>query len=207
MGVNYRNGGEIASREVLRCPQARADYYIAVLYVNASVLLTQDMATPKEMVDARLRELGWTKAEFSRKLGYSGYGGYYDLFSAQRTQLTDERLEQIADLLQKPRDWLKARGEQNARKREHYIREQFALYLESEVGKSADPETHKILGSMQWTGKWLPDVRLYQALTLVMEGRYTTEQVLDAIKLEEEDRKALVGSSRTARQITPAAKK
>jgi hypothetical protein len=140
------------------------------------------------MVDARLEELGMTKVDFAKKLGYSGYGGYYDLFSGQRTALTEKKLAEIAEALGWPRDHFK--DPTKTLEREEYIRREFRKYMQSDVGRSADPETHKILESMQWTGKYLPDVRLYQVLTLVMERSYTAAQVLDALALEDEDRKA-----------------
>jgi len=132
-----------------------------MLYVDASALQSQDMATPKEMVDKRLKELGWSKAKLAKKLGYqTGYQDYYSLFVTNPHQLTEAKLTEIARVLGKPDDWLHEGGEQSARKREHYIREQFEKYLQTEVGRTADPETHKILESMQWTGKWLPSVLL-----------------------------------------------
>lgn len=128
-----------------------------------------------------------SKTDFAKKLGYATYQGYYDLFSGQRTKLTDEKLAQIAEVLKWPRDHF--RDPTKTLEREEYIRREFRKYLSSEVGRSADPETHKILESMSWTGKYLPDARLYQVLTLVMEGRYADVQVLDALELEERDKK------------------
>lgn len=143
------------------------------------------MATPKEMVDERLTELGMSKTDFARKLGYASYQGYYDLFSGQRTQLTDEKLAQIAEVLKWPRDHFKAPG--RTAQRAEYIRKEFNKYLEHEVGRDALPETHRILESMQWTGDLLPSKELYIAVTIAMEGRYTAAQVADALKLEVDD--------------------
>lgn len=150
------------------------------------------MATPKEMVDARLRELRMSKAALMKKIGYStGYQDYYNLFVIKQHQLTDEVREKIASVLGRQSDWLKDGGEFSALKRERYIREQFEQFLQSDVGRAADPETIKILQSMQWTGKYLPSKRLYQAVTLAMEERYTAAQLADAMELEEQDRKAM----------------
>lgn len=168
-----------------------------MLYVEASVLLSQDMATPKEMVDARLEELGISKTEFAKRLGYATYQGYHDLFSGQRIRLTDEKLSQIAEVLEWPRDHFK--DPTKTLEREEYIRREFKKYLATEVGKTADPETHRILESMRWTGKYLPDARLYQVLTLVMEGRYTDAQILDALELEAKDRKEIIVGRRRSR--------
>ncbi|HYC44505.1 MAG TPA: hypothetical protein VED01_03375 [Burkholderiales bacterium] len=147
------------------------------------------MATIKELVDARLAELGLTKTDFVKKLGYSTYQAYYDLFSSQRTRLTDEKLEQIAEALQWPKDHF--RDPAKTLERETYIRQEFEKYLRSEIGRTADPETHRILKSMQWLGKYLPNAKLYQILTLTMEGRYTAAQLLDALELEAADNEAL----------------
>jgi transcriptional regulator with XRE-family HTH domain len=179
-----------------------------MLYVDASVLVIQDMATPKEMVDRRLKELGWSKAKLAKKLGYqTGYQDYYSLFVTNPHQLTKEKLIEIAKVLGKPDDWLQDGGETSARKREHYIRAEFEKYLQTEVGRSADPETHKILESMQWTGQWLPSVRLYQSVQLTMEGKYTPAQMLDAMELEAADRKAVEEAQDKARQDTTATMK
>lgn len=158
------------------------------------------MATPKEMVDARLKELRMSKAALMKSIGYqTGYQDYYNLFVAKQHQLTDEVREKIASVLGRQANWLKEGGEFSAMKRERFIREQFELYLQSEVGQSADPETHKILQSMQWTGKYLPSKRLYQAVTLAMEERYTAAQLVEAMELEDQDRKALP-AARTGRR-------
>lgn len=149
------------------------------------------MATPKELVDYRLKELRMSKATLMKRIGYqTGYQDYYNVFVTSPHQLTDAVREKIAAVLGRQSDWLKEGGEFSALKRERYIREQFEQYLQSEVGRTADPETHRILASMQWTGKYLPSKRLYQAVTLAMEERYTAAQLLDAMELEEQDRKA-----------------
>lgn len=156
-----------------------------MLYVHAAVLFTQDMATPKEMVDDRLAELGWSKTEFAKKLGYTTYQGYHDLFGSQRTKLTDEKLAQIAEVLEWPRDHFK--DPNKTIEREEFVRKTFAKYMRSEVGLKSDAETNKILESMRWVGKFLPSVRLYQAVALAMEGKYTPEQLVGALELAEAD--------------------
>lgn len=143
------------------------------------------MATPKEMVDERLKELGLSKADFARRLGYAGYQWYYDVFSAQRTKLTEELLEQIAQALEWPRDHFKKPGA--TLRRAEFVQREFSKFLETEVGREAHPETIKILHSMRWDGEFLPSIKLYTAVTLAMEGRYTPAQIADAIKLEEDD--------------------
>lgn len=162
-----------------------------MLYVDASILLSQDMATPKELVEEELERRKWSKAKLMKTLGYStGFADFYSLFVKNPHQLTKEKRIQIAEVLGKPRDWLMEDGDARAQKREIYIRREYKKYLASPAGRVADPETHKILESMQWNGKYLPDERLYVAVSLVMEGRYTAEQVLDALQLEDDDRKA-----------------
>lgn len=158
------------------------------------------MATPKEMVDARLEELGMSKGALMKKIGYqTGYQDYYNVFVQKPWQLTDEIREKIAAVLGRPPGWLKDGGEFSALKRERYIREQFDLFLQSDVGRAADPETIRILQSMQWTGKYLPSKRLYQAVTLAMEADYTAAQLVDALELEEQDRKALPAPAKRER--------
>lgn len=152
------------------------------------------MATPKELVDERLLELGLSKTAFAKKLGYSSYQGYYDLFSGNRTQLTDEKLAQIAEALDWPRDHFRNPGA--AVRRTEYINRELAKFLESEIGREAHPETVRILRSMQWTGEFLPSARLYRDVALIMEARYTPAQILDAQHLEEMDAKI-------AREATP----
>jgi hypothetical protein len=162
------------------------------------------MATPKEMVDARLKELRMSKGALMKKVGYqTGYPDYYNVFVTKPWQLTDEVKEKIAAVLGRQPDWLKDGGEFSALRRERYIREQFELYLQSEVGREADPETHRILASMQWTGKYLPSKRLYQHVTLAMEERYTAAQLLDSIDLEEQDRKAMPATKPVRRKQDP----
>ena len=165
-----------------------------MLYVSASILLTQDMATPKEMVDTRLAELGMSKADFARKLGYAGYQGYYDLFSAKRTQLTEKKLEEIAEVLGWPRDHFQSPGA--TLRRAEFIQSELAKFLATEVGREAHPETIKILRSMQFTGEVLPTAKLYRAVALAMEERYTPAQLLEATRLEQADAEA-------ARKATP----
>jgi hypothetical protein len=143
------------------------------------------MANPKEMVDARLRELRMSKATFARKLGYVGYQGYYDLFSRGRTALTPEKLEQIAAVLGWPRDHFQKPGD--TLRRSAHIRAELDKFLASEVGKHAHPDTVKILESMQWTGQFLPTATLYMAVTLAMEGHYSAAQLAAAAQLELED--------------------
>jgi hypothetical protein len=152
------------------------------------------MATPKEtgdvkaikaIVDKRLRELKMSKVAFAKKLGYAGYGGYYDLFSKQRIELTDEKLADIAEALKWGRD--RFSDPERARKREEIVHEAFEAYLESDVAKARNPETNKILGSMQWTGEYLPTVELYQLVGLAMEGKYRVEELHDAAQLARRD--------------------
>lgn len=163
------------------------------------------MATPKEMVDERLAELGISKSEFAKRLGYTGYQGYYDLFSGERTKLTPEKLEQIAAVLEWPKDHFKAPG--NTLKRDEYIRKEFRKYLDTEVGRDAHPETHRILESMRWTGDFLPSKELFVAVTVAMEGRYTTVQIAGAMKLEQEDAKAAMESSQQSTSVKPLKRK
>jgi hypothetical protein len=171
-----------------------------MLYVHASVLFSQDMATPKEMVDARLRDLKMSKATLARKLGYAGYQWYYDVFSAGRTKLTDELLEQISEALGWPRDHFKKPGA--TLRRSEYVQREFAKFLDTEVGREAHPETIKILSSMQWTGEFLPSAKLFAAVTLAMEGRYTPAQLVDAMRLEEGDAETGSGPDETqARKV------
>ena len=161
-------------------------HYIAMLYVNAAVLLAQDMASPKEMVDARLIELGISKTDFAKRLGYTTYQGYHDLFGPNpRTKLTDKKLEQIAEVLEWPRNHF--RNPTQTLKREDYIRREFQKFLASDVGREAHPETIKVLESMRWTGDVLPTAKLYVAVTLAMEERYRPVQLLDAVRLEADD--------------------
>lgn len=183
--------------------------YVAMLYVDASVLQRQDMATPKEMVDARLDELGMSKTQLMRELGYkTGYADYHTLFVTKPHQLTDEKLAAIARILKWPENHFKDPAK--TLERAEYIRREFQKYLRTEIGRSADPETHRILESMQWTGKWLPSVTLYQAVTLAMEGRYTAAQLLDALELEAQDRAEEAAAKETqdkAVQKAPPARK
>jgi hypothetical protein len=153
------------------------------------------------MVEARLAELGMSKTDFARKLGYVNYQGYYDLFGpTQRTKLTDKKLEQIAEVLQWPRDHFK--DPVGTIKREDYIRREFQKFLQTDVGREAHQETIRILESMRWTGEFLPSKQLYVAVTIAMEGRYTQAQIIDALKLEEDDAResAVTSSEKTKRQ-------
>lgn len=175
---------ESNKRNVLALSRMWDKHYIAMLYVNAAVLL-QDMATPREMVEERLAELGMSKTELAQSLGYKTYQGYHDLFVSGRTKLTPRKLEEVAEALRWPRDHFK--NPVNTLKREDYIRREFGKFLASEVGREANRETVKVLESMKWTGDVLPTKKLYIAVTLAMEERYRPVQLLDAIRLEAED--------------------
>jgi hypothetical protein len=74
---------------------------------------------PKEMIDERLKELGWSKAQLMKRLGYrTGYQDYWNLFVVRKHPLPEEKLAQIATVLGKPSDWLSDGGEQAAKKAE-----------------------------------------------------------------------------------------
>lgn len=135
-----------------------------------------------------------SKTDLARKLGYTSYQGYHDLFVSHRIQLTEEKLEQIAEALKWARDHFRKPGA--SLRRTEYINKEFAKFLDSEIGRESHPETVRILRSMQWNGEFLPSARLYRDVALIMEARYTPAQILDAQHLEEMDAKA-------AREATP----
>jgi hypothetical protein len=160
-----------------------------MLYVDASTLLTQGMATIKRIVDQRLEELGLEKTELGRRLGYKNpYLGYYQLVSSDRVKLSDEKLERIAEALEWPRDHFKDPAK--TIDREAYVRDIFEQFMKTDVARAADPETLSIIKSMKWLGKWLPSVKLYQAVVLAMEGRYTAAELAQSHMLEAADRAA-----------------
>lgn len=168
-----------------------------MLCVDASVLRLQDMATPKELVDERLSVLEMSPTELGLKLGYkNGYQGYHDLFVSGRIKLTEEKLNQIADLLELPRSHFVAPDQTLARDR--YVREKFAAFLKTEIGRSIDADTKRTIESMKFLGKWLPTVQLYQAVALAIEGRYSVAQLAEALELEESDRESHVTGTVTS---------
>jgi hypothetical protein len=102
--------------------------------------------------------------------------------------MTHERLGDIAEAL----NWGRTRftDPEGAIKREEFVRLEFQKYLETDVAKARDPETNKILGSMQWLGKYLPTVDLYQVVALAMEGKYKAEELQEAAELARRDHAA-----------------
>jgi hypothetical protein len=88
-------------------------------------------------------------------------------------------------VLKWPRDHFKKPGA--TLRRSEYVRAEFEKFLGSEVGRSAHPETIRVLESMQWNGEFLPTETLYKAVTFAMEGHYTPAQIAAALQLEAED--------------------
>lgn len=177
--------------------------YIAMLYVDATALFPQGMANIKKMVDDRLAELGLDKTELGRRLGYKqAYVGYYQLVTADRSKLSEKRLEQVAEALDWPRTHFKEPAATLVR--EAYIEKTFNEFLASPVAKTVDPETIQLLRSMKWQGRYLPSLLLYQNAALAMEGRYTPAELAQAQMLEAADRETAAAQPAPIRRKTRA---
>ena len=124
------------------------------------------------MVDQRLEELGWTPTDLGRKLGYKhAYQGYYTLFVSERTQLTISKLQQIAEVLELPRNHFVEPDTTAARL--EYVRNVLAEFATTEIGRAIDDDTRRTLASVRFLGDQLPTVRTYQALALALVGTST----------------------------------
>lgn len=158
--------------------------YIAMLYADESVLRLQGMKTLEELINEALAREGMTASELGKRLGYvNGYQGFHDLFISKRTKFTRKRQEQVAEILNLPKDHFEAPEKTEARRA--YIRQQFEEFLQTDIAKEIDEETLRTIERIPFTGSRLPTKLLYQHIALAMKGTYSMAQVDDALRLNE----------------------
>lgn len=156
-----------------------------MLYADESVLFTQDMETatktPQQLLREALDDAKMTPTELGRLLGYKmAYQAVFAMLNEKTPQkFTRRKQERVADVLGLPPTHFS--DPVDTMKRRAYIEKTFAEFLVSDIGKRTDPENRRIIQHMKFPGKRLPTVAFYQAIALALEGRYTIEQLTDAV--------------------------
>jgi hypothetical protein len=154
-----------------------------MLYADESVLLSQGMKTPEEVLREALKTKGISPTDLGRQLGYKNpYQAVHSLMVGRR-KFGRELQERVADILGLPRDHFEAPDRTAAR--ELYIHKEFQKFLLTDIGRGIDDETRRTLAGMPFTGRRLPTVALYQAIALSMRGDHTTEEIGTDIVLNE----------------------
>lgn len=142
------------------------------------------MKTLEELINEALSREGMTPTELGKRLGYvNGYQGFHDLFISKRTKFTRRRQEQVADILNLPKDHFEAPDKTEARRA--YIQQQFLEFLQTDIARELDAETLRTIERIPFAGSRLPTKLLYQHIALAMQGHYSMAQVDEALALNE----------------------
>lgn len=148
---------------------------IAVTHPPDALLLWQDMtATPSELLREALKKTKTTPTALGKKLGYSTP---YQTVSrwVKGRGFNTENQRKVAEAMGFPSNYFEQPD--LAAARERYRVMMFAEFLQTEIGQKLTPEHRKILESTRFQGKTQPNVNLYSAWALALQGKIADEQV------------------------------